>query len=245
MLKIRIIPTLLTIGRELVKGKRFDATRRVANAQAAAKVHNMREVDELCILEVSGALPDLDNVRKICEDCFMPVTLGGGVRNLSQFRALLACGADKVAINTAAVETPDLITQAANKFGSQAVVVSIDEKLGNVWTHSGRNRTDLKVLDWAREVESRGAGEILLTSIDHEGMLEGYDVMLVQKVAKNVEIPVIAHGGCGTYEHMDEVLKHTQAHAVAAGAMFQFTEATPLGAARYLADLGYPMRIAA
>lgn len=206
-----------------------------------------REVDELIILDITATpnnrSPRYHEVRQLCENLFMPVTVGGGVSNISDIRQLLANGADKVAINTAATETPNLINEGAKRFGNQAIVISIDVKEGVVWTHCGIKRWGRNPIDWAREVESRGAGEILINSIEHDGMMGGYDLDLIESVSNAVSIPVIASGGCGCYEHLHEVLELTGAHAVAVGAMFQFTEQTPKGAAKYLHEKGFQVRL--
>lgn len=244
MLKTRIIPTLLCRGRELIKGKRFDSWRRVGNTLQAARVHNMRQVDELCILNVTGDIFAVEDLEAITHDTFMPVTVGGGVRDLLDFHLLMNAGADKVAINTIAVESPPLVYRAARKYGSQAVVVSIDVKDGVVWTHNGQSPTTWDPVAFAKQVEGDGAGEILLNSIDRDGTLEGYDTDLIERVVGAVKIPVIASGGCGTYADMALALR-AGAHAVAAGAMFLFTDQTPQGAALWLHEQGFHTRVAA
>lgn len=208
---------------------------------------NSRNIDELIVLDIaatpSGSGPRFDEVAEFSKSLFMPLTVGGGVRNVDDVRRLLASGADKVAINTAAFEDPSLVESAAKTFGSQAVVVSIDVLDGQVHSHCGGVATGRHAAEWAREAEQRGAGEILLNSVDRDGMLGGFDLELISEVSGAVSIPVIACGGAGSYEHMDAVLKETKAHAVAAGAMFQFCEATPKGAARYLASQGHHVRL--
>lgn len=206
-----------------------------------------RDVDELIILDVSATPnnrgPRFEEVTHLCENLFMPVTVGGGVRDEHDIRRLLAGGADKVAINTVAVERPEIIERAARRFGNQAVVVSIDVRDGYVATHNGTTNTGRTPVAWAREVEDRGAGEILLTSIERDGTLEGYDLDLVSAVSDSVSIPVVAAGGCGSYAHIAEVLSQTNAHAVAVGAAFQFCDITPKGAARYLHEQGFQVRL--
>jgi cyclase len=241
VLASRIIPVVLMRGHEAVKGKGFDSWRSVGQVRQAVRVYQMRGVDELILLNITGKEPDIALVREMAGDCFMPLTVGGGARTLDHFRALLANGADKVAINTAAVETPELISQAAEKFGRQAVVVSIDVKDGYVTTRCGTCRTDLRPMEWARECERLGAGEILLTSVERDGTLGGYDLALVRSVSEAVSVPVVACGGAGTYEHLKEGLD-AGAHAVAAGAMWTFTDQTPAGAAEYLAGRGVRVR---
>ena len=200
----------------------------------------MRQVDELCILSVDGRL-STEDVKALCADTFMPVTIGGGVKTLEDFRELLAAGADKVVLCTEALAIPMLVRQAARKFGSQAVVISIDAKDGRAWVRNGTYRSQYTPETWARMAASDGAGEILLQSVDRDGTMQGYDLDLIEAVSDAVSIPVIASGGCGTYEHMAEALD-AGAHAVAAGAMFLFTDQTPQGAAQYLAERGYHTR---
>lgn len=192
-----------------------------------------RDVDELIILDVSRLAPRFEEVKRLTEPLFCPITIGGGITNVSDVRRLLAGGADKVSINSAALARPDFIRECAEKFGSQAVTVSIDVRNGAVG--------DRHPVDWASEVERRGAGEILLTSIDRDGTLEGYDTALIREVASAVSIPVVAAGGCGSYDHMEAAIA-AGAHAVASGAFFQFCEATPKGAARHLKAQGINAR---
>jgi cyclase len=251
MLKIRVMPTLLFKDVGLVKGVAFDSWRRVGSAMQAVKVYNMREVDELVFLDITATLegrsPDFDTVDELADECFMPLAVGGGVHSLADVRHLLQVGADKVVINTAAVDEPVLIRQVADRFGAQCIVVSIDAKrtaLGTyeAYTRSGTQRTRRDPVSIAREAEAMGAGEILITSIDRDGTMDGYDVELVRQVADAVSVPVIASGGAGTYEHMAEVLTEGGASAVAASSIFQFTERTPLEAKHYLRERGFPVR---
>ena len=252
MLKTRIIPTLLFKDFGLVKGVGFDSWRRVGSALQSIRVYNLREVDELVFVDIAatgeGRRPNFKEVDELADNCFMPMTVGGGVKSLADIRDLLAVGADKVAINSAAVEAPELLRDAAAEFGSQCVVVSIDVRRGTdgsleVFTHSGRNPTRHDPVQWAKTVAELGAGEILLTSIDRDGTMRGYDVDLVRDVAAAVNIPVIASGGCGEYANMAEVLTATRASAVAAASIFHFTEQTPKEAKRYLADRGFKVRL--
>ncbi|HEX2653036.1 MAG TPA: imidazole glycerol phosphate synthase cyclase subunit [Xanthobacteraceae bacterium] len=253
MLKTRIIPTLLFKNVGLVKGKEFDSGRRVGAALQSIRVYNLREVDELVFLDIaatpSGARPDFREIDELADNCFMPMTVGGGVKSLDDIRDLLAVGADKVAINSAAVETPELVRAGANEFGSQCIVVSIDVRHGadgkaEVFTHCGTRSTGRDAVSWAKRVEELGAGEILLTSIERDGMMAGYDVELVRDVAAAVNVPVIASGGCGNYGHMASVLANTRASALAAASIFHFTEQTPREAKRHLAGLGHRVRLA-
>lgn len=243
MLKTRVMPTLLHKDLGLVKGVRFNSWRRVGALLPAIKVYAMRQVDELVFLDITASAqqrgPDFALVDDFADECFVPLTVGGGVRTVEDVRGLLKVGADKVAICTAAVETPHLIRQAAENFGSQCVVVAIDVKLGpgggyGVMIHSGQTSTGLDPVNFAQSVAQLGAGEILLTSVDHDGTLQGYDLELIRRVAGAVSVPVIASGGAGTYEHMAEAILHGGASAVAAASMFHFTEQTPLEAKRFL-----------
>jgi cyclase len=241
----RIIPVLLNRNGTLVKGRSFNKSRVVGHTLQAVRIYEARNVDELIFLDVSatpnGREPDIALVRSFAGTMFCPVTVGGGVSTTDHFKALLANGADKIAINTAAVENPDLITQAAHRFGSQAVVVSIDVREGQVFTHCGQKPTGLDVVAWAQEAEKRGAGEILLTDVLAEGRMTGYNLATVRNVSDAVRIPVVANGGAGTYEHLRIALE-AGAHAVAAGAMWHFTDAVPAEAAEYLASHGIAVR---
>jgi cyclase len=251
VLKTRIMPTLLLKDHGLVKGIQFDSWRRVGTALPAVKVYNLREVDEIVFLNIAatpeGVGPDLDAVRDISADCFAPLTVGGGIRHIEDVKALLRSGADKVSINTAGLESPELMTQAADLYGSQCVVASID--VGSVsgddrvFTHCGRRATQWEPTRWAREAEARGAGEILLTSIDRDGTMTGYDLDLLRRVTAAVRIPVIASGGCGNFDHMHQAVEVGGASAVAAASIFHFTEQTPAEAKAYLASKGVAVRM--
>ena len=244
MLKQRIIPVLLYKDIGLVKGIGFNSWRRVGPVIPAVKVHNLRNVDELIFLDIGATPenrePDFDLIADISDECFMPLTVGGGVSKPEHFRELLLAGADKVSVNTAALNDPSLLERASQKFGAQCVTVSIDVLKGRVATGCGLLPHDLSPVTWAKECERLGAGEILLNSIERDGMMEGYDIGLIRSVSQAVDIPVIACGGAGTYEHFAEGLRY--GHAVAAGAIFQFTEHTPQGAAQYLQDKGHAVR---
>lgn len=252
MLKVRIMPTLLFKDYGLVKGVRFDSWRRVGSVMQAVKVYNLREVDELVFLDISATLegrsPDFETVDEIADECFMPLTVGGGVRKVEEVRRLLEVGADKVAINTASVRNPDLIRLAAKEFGSQCIVVSIDVKHTangkyEVFTHSGTETAEKDPITIARQVEALGAGEILLTSIDRDGTMAGYDIKVTQQVSESVSIPVIASGGAGNYEHMASVLIEGKACAIAAASIFHFTQQTPLEAKLFLREHGINVRL--
>jgi cyclase len=252
VLKIRVLPTLLYKDVELVKGIAFDSWRRVGSVMQAVKVYNLREVDELVFLDIQatrkGARPDFALVDEIADECFMPLTVGGGVRSEEDVRRLLQVGADKVAINSALVETPDIVRQVSARFGSQCVVASIDVKRHpdgryEVFTRSGTAPTGLDPVVLARRAEEQGAGEILLTSIDRDGTLTGYDTELTRRVSEAVSLPVIASGGAGVAEHFSDVLRKGKAAAVAAASCYHFTELTPLGVKRHLQEQGFAVRI--
>ncbi|MEJ6580843.1 MAG: imidazole glycerol phosphate synthase cyclase subunit [Akkermansiaceae bacterium] len=251
MLKTRIIPTLLWKHPGLVKGVGFDSWRRVGTVLPAIKVYNMRDVDELIIVDITAtkedAEPEFEEIAEFTQESFVPMTVGGGVRELDHFKKLLRVGADKIAINSACYDTPDLVTQAANRFGAQCVVASIDAfKKGDSYecsSHSGTRPQDRDPVTWARELEKLGAGEILLTAIDQDGTMNGYDLELLRQVTEAVSIPVIASGGAGSYADMLSALKDGGASAIAAASIFHFTELTPLGAKEHLAASGIPVRL--
>jgi len=229
-----------------VKGRQFNPGRCIGSMADRLRVLERRDIDELIILDISATpnnrAPRFEEVSALCDSLFMPVTIGGGVRSVADIRRLLAGGADKVAIGTMACDRPEIIGEGAKRFGSQAVVVSIDVLRGRVHTACGRHDSGRHPVAWAREVESRGAGEILLTSVDRDGMMGGYDLELIREVSDAVAIPVVAAGGCGDYAHMAAALS-AGAHAVAVGAAFQFKELTPKGGARYLREQGFQVRI--
>jgi cyclase len=251
MLKVRVIPTLLLKGFGLVKGVAFDSWRRVGTAMPAIKVYNTRDVDELVLLDILATeeARDIDyaTIADLAAECFVPFTVGGGIDSLEKIQRVLRAGADKVTINTAAYRQPGLIRDAADRFGSQCVVVSIDVRLHDggryeCFAGCGRQATGVSPIEWARRVEELGAGEILLTSVERDGTMVGYDLELTRAVANAVAIPVIASGGAGSYAHMHEALVRGGASAVAAASMFHFTEQTPAEAKQYLAGKGVATR---
>jgi cyclase len=246
-----VIPTLLWKQFGLVKGVGFDSWRRVGPVLPAVKVYNQREVDELIFLDILANLssddPDFQCIDDFGQDCFVPLTVGGGITRIEQVQKLLRAGADKVSLNTSAYDRPDLVTEIALRYGVQCVVASIDVRAnaGGGWMcfkHSGQNATGREVCEWARELENRGAGEILITSIERDGSLQGYDLALIESVVSAVNIPVIASGGAGNYQHMVDAVTKAGASAVAAASMFHYTEQTPAGAKAALAAAGVPVR---
>jgi imidazole glycerol-phosphate synthase subunit HisF len=251
MLKVRVIPTLLWKQFGLVKGVGFDSWRRVGSVLPAIKVYNQREVDELVLVDILAHLsqddPDFESIDEFGRDCFVPLTVGGGITRIEQVQKLLRAGADKVSLNTAAYAHPELVSEIAKRHGTQCVVASIDVRVDpdlgwQCFSHAGQRATGREVLSWARELEDRGAGEILITSIERDGTLQGYDLALIEAVVRAVKIPVIASGGAGNYQHMVQAVKQAGASAVAAASMFHFTEQTPAGAKAALAAEGVPVR---
>ncbi|MDO8620288.1 MAG: glycosyl amidation-associated protein WbuZ [bacterium] len=249
MLKTRVIPVLTIKDLRLVKSVQFAEHRNIGSFIAAARVFNARDVDEMVVLDLdgrkSGLKPEL--LKEITKECFMPLTVGGGVRSVEDVQKLLSLGADKVSLNTEAVRNPKLISEASKRFGSQCVVVSIDaKKTANgyeVMIDGGRDQTGLSPVVWAKEAQKMGAGEILLTSIDHDGCMDGYDVELVREVSLVVSLPVIACGGAGNASHCVEVVQKGGASAVSAASMFQYTEITPRGIKEELAKAGIEVRL--
>jgi len=248
MLCKRVIPSMLVRGRTLVKGERFNSWRSIGHAAQAARIHAARGVDELMILDISataeGRGPDLDLVRELSEGCFIPITVGGGVRSLKDIDALLRAGADKVAVCTFALERPTFVSEAAARFGAQAIVGCVDVRQpGWPCSESGSLAWHLfGALVWAKALADAGAGEILLTSVDRDGTMEGYDLDLIREVSTAVGVPVIASGGCRDYADMLAAFK-AGADACAAGAMFAFTDATPRGAAQFLKRNNIEVRV--
>lgn len=253
MLSVRIIPCLDVNAGRVVKGVRFKELRDAGDPAQIAKAYEDQGADELVFLDITASSSERDIIRDIVEttasQCFMPLTVGGGLRSVENIRDMLNAGADKVSLNTAAVLDPDLVSAASARFGNQCIVVAIDAKWDadagtwRVFTHGGRKPTPLLAIDWAREVVSRGAGEILLTSMDADGTKAGYDVPLTKALSEAVEVPVIASGGAGTLDHLVDVLKEGKASAVLAASIFHFGEFTIAEAKKHLAEAGLPVRL--
>ena len=244
MLAKRVIPILLMRDGHLVKGKRFDSSRIVGHALQSIRIYQQREVDELAVLDVTASGkggPDFELVKSFATECYMPLTVGGGIKTVEDVKRVLKDGADKVVIGSAAITDPKFITAASRKYGAQAITVAIDVKNDKVCHSCAREDSCLDPVEFARKVQVLGAGEILLTSVDRDGSLDGYDLPLVRRVSSAVSLPIVAAGGAGEYSHFVEALE-AGAHAVAAGAMWQFTDATPKGAAKYLRSKGYEVR---
>jgi len=252
MLKKRIIPCLDIKNGRVVKGINFVNLVDAGDPAEQAKIYNDNGADEICFLDISASNENrniiLEVVKKTTQNCFVPLTVGGGVRNMEDISNLLLAGADKVSINTAAVSNENLIKEGANKFGSQCIVVAVDvKKVDNdkweVFTHGGRKSTGIDVLEFVRNMEFLGAGEILLTSMDRDGTKKGYDLDLTKKVANLVSIPVIASGGVGNLEHLYQGFKIGNASAVLAASIFHFGQHSILDAKQYLVSKGIPVRI--
>ena len=254
MLTKRIIPCLDVTDGRVVKGTNFVDLRDAGDPVECAVEYNRQGADELVFLDITASSDErrtmVDVVRETAERCFMPVTVGGGIRTVEDMREMLLAGADKVGINTAAVKNPDLVSAGSQAFGAQCIVVAIDAKRrsadpGDGWevfTHGGRTPTGLDAVDWAREVRRRGAGEILLTSMDADGTKAGYDLELTAAISEAVPIPVIASGGAGTLDHLVEVLDRGKADAVLAASIFHFGDYTVGDVKDYLAARGVPVR---
>jgi imidazole glycerol-phosphate synthase subunit HisF len=249
--KVRVIPCLDVKDGRVVKGVNFVNLRDAGDPVEAAIAYDAAGADELTFLDITASHENRDTifdvVRRTAEACFMPLTVGGGVRTVEDIRKLLTCGADKVSINTAAVNNRGFVKEAAEKFGDQCIVVAIDAKrVGAGWeifTHGGRKPTGIDAVGYAREVVSLGAGEILLTSMDRDGTKSGYDVPLTRAIADAVTVPVIASGGVGNLDHMVEGIRDGHATAVLAASIFHFGEYTVRQAKDYMAKAGLPMRL--
>ena len=251
MLTKRIIPCLDVTDGRVVKGTKFLELRDAGDPVECAKAYDAQGADELVFLDITASSDNratmVEVVERTASECFMPLTVGGGIRTVGDMKVMLRAGADKVSVNTAAIQRPELVREGAARFGSQCIVVAIDARRRpeggwTVYTHGGRNATDLEAVAWARRVEELGAGEILLTSMDADGTKEGYDMELVRAVGEAVRIPVIASGGAGTLEHMADVLQNAGADAVLAASVFHFGEYTVGDVKKFLSARGVPVR---
>ena len=252
MLKNRIIPCLDVKNGRVVKGINFVDLVDAGDPVEQAKIYDEQGADELCFLDITASNENrnimLDTVKKTAEKCFIPLTVGGGVRTIEDIRNLLLAGADKVSINTAAVNNKNLVKESSEKFGSQCIVVAVDakkvkENKWEVFTHGGRKSTGIDAIKFVEKMESMGAGEILLTSMDRDGTKKGYDLDLTKKISSLVNIPVIASGGVGSLEHLHQGIKIGNANAVLAASIFHFGEFSIKDAKKYLESKGIPVRI--
>ena len=251
MLKNRIIPCLDVKNGRVVKGINFVDLKDAGDPVEQAKIYSDGGADEICFLDITASNENRDTIYDVVErtskKCFVPLTVGGGVRSVEDISKLLNCGADKVSINTAAVLNPKVVEESSKKFGSQCIVVAIDAKLnGSKWevfTHGGRNNSNIDALEFSKKMESSGAGELLVTSMDRDGTQVGYDINLMSEISSKVNIPLIASGGVGNLDHLLEGIKLGNASAVLAASIFHFGKYSIKEAKKYLVSKGIPVRI--
>ena len=252
MLKIRIIPCLDVKEGKVVKGTKFINLKYAGDPVKQAQIYDKQGADELCFLDITAS-SDKRNilynvVKKTAQKCFMPLTVGGGVRSVNDIRKLLLCGADKVSINTAAIKDPKLIKKSSSKFGNQCIVVAIDAKQvkknkWEIYTHGGRKNTGIDAIKWAKKMEGLGAGEILLTSMDKDGTKSGFDLKLTKKISNSISIPVVASGGVGNIQHLVDGIKIGKASAVLAASIFHYGKYTIRQVKNKMKQKGIAIRI--
>ncbi len=251
MLKNRIIPCLDVKNGRVVKGINFVDLQDAGDPVEQAKIYSDGGADEICFLDITASNENRDTIYEVVKEtskkCFVPLTVGGGVRSVEDINKLLNCGADKVSINTAAVQDLNVVLESSKKFGSQCIVVAIDAKKNgdkwDVYTHGGRNNSGLNVLEFAKKMEDSGAGELLVTSMDRDGTQIGYDIELMKKISSMVNIPLIASGGVGNLDHLAEGIKDGNASAVLAASIFHYGKHSVIEAKKYLNSKGIPVRI--
>ncbi len=251
MLKKRIIPCLDVENGRVVKGINFVDLKDAGDPVEQAKIYSDGGADEICFLDITASSENRDTIYDVIKDtskkCFVPLTVGGGVRSVEDINKLLNCGADKVSINTAAVQNEEVVIQSSKKFGSQCIVVAIDaKKNGDLWevfTHGGRNNTRINAIEFSKKMEDSGAGELLVTSMDRDGTQVGYDIDLMSKISSEVNIPVIASGGVGNLDHLVDGIKLGKASAVLAASIFHYGKYSVKQAKEYLNSKGIPVRI--
>ena len=251
MLKNRIIPCLDVKNGRVVKGINFVDLQDAGDPVEQAKIYSDGGADEICFLDITASNENRDTIYHVVKEtskkCFVPLTVGGGVRNIEDINKLLNCGADKVSINTAAVKDSNVVLESSKKFGSQCIVVAIDAKKNgdkwDVYTHGGRNNSGLDALAFAKKMEDNGAGELLVTSMDRDGTQIGYDIDLMKKISSTVNIPLIASGGVGNLDHLAEGIKEGNASAVLAASIFHYGKHSVIEAKEYLNSKGIPVRI--
>ena len=252
MLKVRIIPCLDVKNGKVVKGTKFVNLKYAGDPVKQAQIYDKQGADELCFLDITAS-SDKRNilynvVKKTAQKCFMPLTVGGGVRSVNDIRKLLLCGADKVSINTAAIKNPGLIKKSSSKFGNQCIVVAIDAKQvkknkWEIYTHGGRKNTGIDAIKWAKKMEGLGAGEILLTSMDKDGTKSGFDLKLTKKISNSISIPVVASGGVGNIQHLVDGIKIGKASAVLAASIFHYGKYTIRQVKNKMKQKGIAIRI--
>ncbi|MEL0235711.1 MAG: imidazole glycerol phosphate synthase subunit HisF [Pelagibacteraceae bacterium] len=251
MLKNRIIPCLDVKNGRVVKGINFVGLKDAGDPVEQARIYSDNGADEICFLDITASNENRDTIYEVVKEtskrCFVPLTVGGGVRSVDDINKLLNCGADKVSINTAAVQNPSVVIDSSKKFGSQCIVVAIDAKKNNesweIFTHGGRNSTGIDAIEFAILMEKNGAGELLVTSMDRDGTQKGYDIDLMSKISSSVNIPVIASGGVGNLDHLVEGIKTGKASAVLAASIFHYGKYSIKEAKEYLDSKGIPVRI--
>jgi len=251
MLKNRIIPCLDVKNGRVVKGINFINLKDAGDPVEQAKIYSEGGADEICFLDITASNENRDTIYDVVKDtskkCFVPLTVGGGIRSVEDINKLLNCGADKVSINTAAVQNTEVVIESSKKFGSQCIVVAIDaKKNGNVWevfTHGGRNDTGINVLEFAKKMEISGAGELLITSMDRDGTQTGYDIDLISNISSKVNIPIIASGGVGNLDHLVDGIKLGNASAVLAASIFHYGKYSIKDAKNYFDKKGLPVRL--
>jgi cyclase len=251
MLKNRIIPCLDVKNGRVVKGINFVDLKDAGDPVEQAKIYSDGGADEICFLDITASNENRDTIYDVVKEtskkCFVPLTVGGGVRSIEDINKLLNCGADKVSINTAAVQNAEVVIESSKKFGSQCIVVAIDaKKNGEIWevfTHGGRNNTNINAIEFAKKMEECGAGELLITSMDRDGTQAGYDIDLMNKISSTINIPVIASGGVGNLDHLVDGIKLGKASAVLAASIFHYGKYSVKEAKQYLDSKGIPVRI--
>lgn len=250
MLKKRVIPVLLLRDGRMVKGVKFDDYRDTGNPATAVRIYSAQDADELVFLDIQASQNShkalIDVVTQAAAECHMPLAAGGGLQTVDEVRALLLAGADKVVITTAGVTRPEFITETAEKFGAQAVVAGVDYRYGSagpkVWIRCGKEATDLDPVAHAQALVERGAGEVMLNSIDRDGTMQGYDLEMAERVAQAVSVPVIVSGGAGNFSHLADLMRETSASAAACASLFHFGDNNPIRARSYLRNNGIAMR---
>lgn len=251
MLKKRVIPVLLLRDGRMVKGKQFNGYRDTGSPETAVRIYSSQDADELIFLDIDASLKSHENmmsaVSKAAKESFMPLAAGGGIRSIDNVRELLLAGADKVVITTAAVINPKLVTETSRRFGSQCVIAGVDYKSdgirSDVWIRCGTERTNLDPVQHAVKLVELGAGEIFLNSIDRDGTMQGYDLVMAERVASAVSVPVIVSGGAGNFMHIAELLRNTSTSGAACASIFHFGDNNPIRARSYLKNLNIPMRV--